>query len=251
MFMEIQNRSHLIDRESPIPIYHQIASDIINRISLGEWEIGDKLPSESMLHAEYNVSPITLRQALKHLEDEQLIVKHQGKGTFLLDTPKPFVENLSLPGVQRKAGSANTSRLVEWRLENEPASNLCQTFEIHDATPMVFLRRLFLRQDKVIGLNDVWFPQDMVPDMMENGLINSSITTTLKERYGYNIVNVENYIESAKLNATEAALLEVPFDTSVLRIYSAHYLDDGRIVEYACTSWLGNLTRLHFNVEVK
>lgn len=67
--MEIKSRSHLLDRKSPIPVYHQIASDIIDRISLGEWEIGEQLPSTAVLLAEYSVSPLTLRSALQYLED--------------------------------------------------------------------------------------------------------------------------------------------------------------------------------------
>lgn len=250
--MERINRSQMLDRESPIPIYHQIASDIIDRISLGEWEIGDQLPSTAVLLSEYNVSPLTLRAALKCLEDEQLIFKQQGKGTFLRNTPKPFVEELSLPGTKPKNGNSfTTSKIVEWKLDEEPCLHLRQTFNLNGFAPTIFLRRLFYRNDKLIGLNDVWFPRDMLSDLMEKGLLNGSITSTLEQRYGYKIVNVENYIESAKLNANEAALLDVPLDSPVLRISSAHYIEGGRIIECSCTSWMGNLTRFHFNVTAK
>ena len=247
--MEIKSRSHLLDRKSPIPVYHQIASDIIDRISLGEWEIGEQLPSTAVLLAEYSVSPLTLRSALQYLEDSQLIFRHQGKGTFLRNTPKPFVEELSLPGTKNKGGkAANTPKIIEWRLDEAPDIHLQQIFALQSLGHFIFLRRLFIRKDKLLGLNDVWFPSDMIPDLMEKGLLDSSITVTLEKRYGYHVVNVENYIESAKLSANEATLLEVPLDSPVLRIYSAYYLEDGRMVECACTSWLGNLTRFHFSV---
>lgn len=250
--MEMKDRSLLLDRESPIPIYHQIASDISDRIALGEWEIGDQLPSTASLIAEYKVSPLTLRNALQYLQDEQLIISHQGKGTFLRNSPKPFVEDLSLPGTKtRNEDSATTSKIVEWKLTDGPDIHLQQTFNLQSFSPAIFLRRLFYRKDKLLGINDVWFEQDMVPDLMEKGLIDGSITTTLEQRYGYRIVNVENYIESSKLNAKDAALLEVPLDSPILRIYSAHCLEDGRIVECACSSWLGNLTRFHFSVSEK
>ena len=245
-----QNRTHIIDRESPIPIYHQIASDIIERISLGEWRMGEKLPSEAVFYNQYGVSLMTLRQALKYLEETRLIEKFQGKGTFLRDTPKPFIEDLSLPGtVPEGTRSVNTVKIVEWRREAAPSPYLLQTFHISSLGPVLFLRRLFLRQNRLIGLNDVWFPEKLVPKLMEEGLLNESITTTLRKKYGYEIVNVDNYIESAKLNATEAALLEVPYDSHVLRIYSTHCIKSGQAVEYSCTSWLGNLTRFHLNVD--
>jgi len=249
--MNPNNRTHIIDRESPIPIYHQIAMDIIDRITLGEWEIGDKLPSEAVLHEEYNVSPITLRQALKNLEDARLIVKHQGKGTFLQDTPKPFVEDLAIPGTHQSSGlSKNISHIVEWRRGETPSLSLRQLFHIDSSGSMIFLRRIFLREKRVLGLNDIWFPEKHVPGIMEEGLINGSVSTTLKKRYGHHIISVENYIESERLNAPEAALLETDYNSPVLRIYSAHKNSKGEIVEYSCSSWLGNLTRFHISVDV-
>ena len=249
--MQPVDRKHVIERDSPIPIYHQIATDIIERISLGEWNIGDKLPSEAEMRAEYDVSAITLRQALKHLEDAQLIIRHQGKGSFLRETPKPFVEDLSLPGTLPDTPSKNISRIIEWRREEKVSFALRQAFHIQESGPFVFLRRVFVREDKLLGLNDVWFPEAAVPGMMENGLENGSISFTLQNRYGYTIKGIENFIESAKLNAIEAALLEAPYDSPVLRIFSAHKAAEDKIIEYSCTSWLGNLTRFHITVDAR
>ena len=250
--MLVQDRTHIINRESPIPIYHQIASDIMDRISLGEWKIGERLPSEAVFYNQYGVSLITMRQALKYLEDANLIEKFQGKGTFLRHTPKPFIEDISLSGtIPEGTPSINTVKIVEWRHEDEPSPYLLQTFRINSVGPVLFLRRLFLRENRLIGLNDVWFPEKFVPGLEKDGLINKSITTTFRQKYGYEIVSVDNYIESAKLNATEAALLESPYDSPVLRIYSAHCIEGGQAVEYSCTSWLGSLTRFHLNTEMQ
>ena len=60
----------IIDKQSPIPAYHQITSHLKERISLGEWHLGDKLPAEEALSQEYHVSRITLRQAMAELEQE-------------------------------------------------------------------------------------------------------------------------------------------------------------------------------------
>ena len=245
------DRPAIIDRDAPVPIYYQIANDIMNRIAMGEWSVGDKLPSESQMHQEYGVSVITLRQALRHLEEANLITKHQGKGTFLSDTPKPFVEDLVLPSLKYKGKTASPTRnrIVEWKcVENVPA-DVRQLFSIPEEGPFVFLRRLFLRNNRLIGLNDVWFPEALVPNMIEQGLVDNSITATLLTRYGYHITCIDNYIESAKLNATEAALLEADYAAPVLRILSIHSIADGSKIEYSSTLWLGNLTRFHFTVK--
>lgn len=244
------DRTYIIERESPIPIYHQIASDLLTRISLGEWKVGEKLPSEAEMRSEYDVSAITLRQALKQLEDSHLIVRHQGRGSFLCDTPKPFIEDLSLPGTNTPGISPNTSKLIELRQEKKLSFALRQAFDVDESGPFIFLRRIFLRQNKILGLNDVWFPEAYVPGLLEEGLIQGSIGTTLQQRYGYQIADIENYIETAKLNAMESSLLEASYDAPALRILSAHRAQNGRIVEYSVTSWVGNLTRFHIKVDV-
>ena len=70
----------MIDRDSPVPVYYQIQQDLISRISRGEWQIGEQMPSESSLIDEYKVSRVTPRQALAELEKDNLIKRHRGKG---------------------------------------------------------------------------------------------------------------------------------------------------------------------------
>lgn len=76
-----------IDRHSPVPLYLQIAADIITRITQGEWSVGDKLPSEAEFVLEYSASRVTLRQALRKLEDEGLIERQRGRGAFIRANP--------------------------------------------------------------------------------------------------------------------------------------------------------------------
>lgn len=244
-------RSACIDKNSPVPAYHQIAADVIERISAGEWEIDDKLPSESSLAEEYGVSRVTLRQAMADLEKRGLIQKFQGKGVFLSASPKPFVEDLNFPTIKRLAQPANRNeaRVLELRLEQAPSAVACETMGFPRGVPMVYLSRLFLRKGVPIGLNQVWFPPQLVPGLVEQGLVNASISETLSSRYGFHITHIENYIEAGKLNAGEAALLNAPYDASILKIQSTHSLAGGEIVEYSSTVWLGALTRFHYIVD--
>ena len=69
--------------ENRTPRYYQIFQDIYNKIDEGEFKNGDKLPSESELCKTYNVSRGTLREALKLLFQYGLLVREQGRGTFV------------------------------------------------------------------------------------------------------------------------------------------------------------------------
>jgi DNA-binding FadR family transcriptional regulator len=71
-----------IDRDSPVPVYYQIASTLRRRIAEGEWRKGNQLPPEPELAKAFGVSRMTIRQALVELEGDNVIVRRRGAGTF-------------------------------------------------------------------------------------------------------------------------------------------------------------------------
>lgn len=73
----------MVDRESPLPAYFQIARDLRRRISSGEWKPNDQLPTELELSEQYGVSRMTLRQALNELQKDNLLLRRRGAGTFV------------------------------------------------------------------------------------------------------------------------------------------------------------------------
>jgi GntR family transcriptional regulator of arabinose operon len=74
-----------LDRFSPLPLYHQLRVALLDRIASKEFRPGDALPSERQLASDYHVSRITVIQALKALEDEGVLERHQGRGTFVAE----------------------------------------------------------------------------------------------------------------------------------------------------------------------
>ena len=248
----MQDKQELIDKSSPIPAYHQIVHDMLERINAGEWSLNDRLPSESCMAEEYAVSRVTLRQAFAELEQRRIIERHQGKGAYLIGLPKPFVENLNLPhvGYVRDPNSKNVNTILELRLDDAPPQYVKDAFAKDGSDfPLVFLKRVFSKKNYPIGLNLVWFPAAHVPGLVEKGLVSTSVTATLKERYGYEIIRVDNVIEATKAGAQESPLLAVPYDASLLRIQSSHYIQGDVLVQYSNTLWVGELTRFRFSAQ--
>src|SRR4029079_11569906 len=69
------------------PLYYQVQHTISQRITRGEYAAGTQLPSESELSRELGVSRVTVREALRVLAQENVVVKVQGRGTFVADNP--------------------------------------------------------------------------------------------------------------------------------------------------------------------
>lgn len=249
----MSNSSSLIDKSSPIPAYHQITTDLTERVDNGEWKLGDRLPSETLLAEQYGVSRLTLRQALADLENRGIIKRVQGKGAYLTGMTKPFVEDLNFPILNQKKKDKipdrSANKVLELRREDAPPLAVQKLFFTEKEIPLIYLRRLFVREGKPLGLNHAWFPEAMVPGILELGLVESSISTTLKERYNCKFDKIDNYIEAANAGAEEAALLECPYSASILKILSTYFLKNGVLIEHSCTLWLGSLTRFHLLVK--
>lgn len=65
------------------PLYGQVQQNLLDRIGLGEWVAGEPLPNESTLAAEFDVSIGTIRKAVEKLQDAGVLVRQQGRGTFI------------------------------------------------------------------------------------------------------------------------------------------------------------------------
>ena len=82
---ETDNEKAAVEALAPglSPLYLQVREIMIDRISSGHWRPGDSLPSESRLAQEFDVSLGTVRKAVDSLVAQKLVVRHQGRGTFV------------------------------------------------------------------------------------------------------------------------------------------------------------------------
>ena len=79
-----------------VPLYFQLEQILKSQIMTGELLSGDQIPTEKELAEKYNVSSITVRQAILNLVSEGLLNRKQGRGTFVTDT-QPVIKNIPVP----------------------------------------------------------------------------------------------------------------------------------------------------------
>jgi len=76
---------NLLDEKSPVPLYHQLSQILREKIEQEEWKEGEQIPTELELCEEFGLSRGTVAQALRELEDEGLVYRKQGRGTFVAE----------------------------------------------------------------------------------------------------------------------------------------------------------------------
>ncbi|MFC7591307.1 GntR family transcriptional regulator [Nonomuraea antimicrobica] len=85
-----------VDRSSPVPAWAQVAQILRRQMDAGALDAGERLPSEQELAVGFDVSRITIRQALAHLAAEGYVERRQGVGTFVSPRPDLVQHDLAL-----------------------------------------------------------------------------------------------------------------------------------------------------------
>ncbi len=112
----------MVNHNSSVPLYLQLAADLEEAIYNKEYSDGEKLPSENQLCKMYNVSRITVRQALSKLEQKNLVYSVHGKGTFvrLADMSQSLVKITSFQKTLEQKGLTGYTEIEEYSLKKIP-----------------------------------------------------------------------------------------------------------------------------------
>ena len=143
-------------RESDIPLYKQICDDIIQKINNRELKPGDRIPSEIELAATYNVSRMTVRQALNDMLRERVLLRRRGYGTVVAEK---MVERTFHPNVITGFFDefSENGELVSVVVENAlvfPPKSICKMMNLDERTLTVKLTRVRFLDGQPLVLDD-------------------------------------------------------------------------------------------------
>jgi len=219
------------DRKSGVPLYLQLSAAIRQRIERGDLPEGSLVPSLKALQSEFGVSRITVRQAMDRLEDEGLISRHKGKGTFVISN-----------GVERHWLHLRTqweSLLRELRqnsptpiaVENPPPLPPLEP-DVTAADEYVFLRSVQSRDnaDDPYAIVNVHLAREIY-DRSPQKFQTRSILPTLADMKGLHVTRARQTLLIGSADPYTAALLRVPLNTPTAE---AHWvvLDERRVAIY-------------------
>ena len=241
-----------IDRDTPIPAYYQIQMDLTERIKRGEWDRTRRLPSESALATYYDVSRITLRQALAELEKDGIIKKARGRSAEICESPKPFVHKLNYALVSANHTEGNehsiTAEMLSIKRFDTPYEAVQDALQIGPNEPVVYMKRLFSLDGKPLAVGRSWLSLSRFPQLDVEGLPANQLTNTLKEKYHVIPVRVDDGIEAVRPTPSDLEQLEMTYDCPLLCVRGISYDRDNVPIEYSTTLWLGDRVRFQISL---
>lgn len=223
----------ILSRTAPAPLYHQLKMVILREIEAGHWKPDDRLPTEDELAARFEVSKITVRQALSDLAGLGHIRREQGRGTFversrMQQGPR---ELLSFTEEMRRHGLVSESRVLEQ--ETIPASpDIASRLGVAALTPLFRLRRLRLANGEPMGVQTAFLPLDLVPGIADLDLAGASLYDVLQSRYSLHPVSAREVYRVVVLSREDAAMLRVRAGTTAMGAERVTALADKRPLEY-------------------
>jgi GntR family transcriptional regulator len=202
-----------IDRQSPVPFYFQLAAVLEHEISTGRWSAGTRIASEPDLCKQFGVSRSVVRQALQRLEQEGLIIRRKGYGTFVAEArPRSWLLQSSDGFFQDEAdrhGRRVTSRIL--RLELAPLPRWASdALDLPEESVGVTMERLrWLDGEVALHVSD-HLPERLAPTVL--GLKDDpseSLYERLKRVEGIEVAGGRRVVEAAAAGQKLAKLLEV------------------------------------------
>lgn len=204
--------------------YQQIAEDLRGRVGRGDLAAGRLLPSESELAAAYAASRVTIRKALELLRDEGLVDSRQGFGWFAaVDPLRQSLGRLgTIEGQLAASGMRSTRRILDFRFVRAPI----RARQVLGVDRVLEVRRLNLADDEPFARVTVWCPEELGAPISRDDAERASFYELLEVPLG----GAVQTIGAAVASAEDAALLEVPVGSPVLRCERVTSTAGGEVV---------------------
>jgi len=202
------------------PLYRQIKDLLLEGLRAGEWRPGEAIPSEIELAARFRVSQGTVRKAIDELASDNLLVRRQGKGTFVATHGEPQVRFRFLRLTPDSGeGVAAERELLDFRRARASAE-LARLLELKPGDPVIMLKRRIAFDGSPVLLEEVWLPGNRF-----KGVTAASITqhqgalyNLFETEFGTRMVRAEERLKAVPADAAAAALLGVEPGHALLQV---------------------------------
>jgi GntR family transcriptional regulator len=215
------------------PLYQQIKDLITRELQAGVWKPGESIPSEMELAARFKVSQGTVRKAIDELAADNLVVRRQGKGTFVATHAEQHTQYrfLRLSGPQGTV-SGMQRRFLDCRRLRAPA-DVARALALKTGDTVVQVRRLLLLDGRPLVLDDIWLPGALFKGLTAERMTDyrGPMYGLFEAEFGVRMIRAEEQIRAVAADATAAQLLAVAPGTPLLSVERLSMTYDDQPVE--------------------
>ena len=223
-------------QESPTftPLYRQIKSLILQGLENGEWRPGEAIPSEMELASRFSVSQGTVRKAIDEMAADNLLVRRQGKGTYVAShtDPRASFRFLRLMPMSGEPAHSQSEPLECWRAK--AGQEVSRILHMELGAPTIILRRLLKFSGRPVVVDEIYLPgedfQGLTLEMLQD--YHGSLYSLFETRFGVRMIRAEEKVRAVAADRASAELLKVREGSPLLSVERVAYTYGERPVEW-------------------
>ena len=202
------------------PLYQQIKALLVQGLQAGDWQPGQAIPSEMELAARFKVSQGTVRKAIDEMATENMLVRRQGKGTFVATHAEQATQYRFLRLTADDGSAAPLQRrLLECRRMRAPAE-VARLLGLKSGEAAVQVRRLLLADGRPVVLDDLWLPGTPFKGLTAERLEawRGPMYRLFEAEFSVHMIRAEEKVRAVAAAAEEAGLLGLPLGSPLLSV---------------------------------
>ena len=224
------------------PLYRQIKDFLIRSLEEGEWGPGDAIPSEGELALRFNVSQGTVRKAIDEMAAENMLIRRQGKGTFVAthDDPRSFYRFLRL---MPDNGVPTPSVSDPFYCETIAATaDVAKVLGLRPGDPVIEVKRVLRFEGKPVVFDEIYLVPELFGGLTLEGLRDGdrSLYSLFESEFGVRMIHAEEHLRAVAADSEAASLLGVEKGQPLLLVERTAYTYGNKPVEWRrgqyCTS---------------
>jgi GntR family transcriptional regulator len=205
------------------PLYQQIKGLILQSLQAGEWRPGELIPSEMELAARFKVSQGTVRKAIDELAAENLVMRRQGKGTFVATHSAQQVQYRFLklhPDVGDLEGEGRAHRTILECKRLRASAEIARLLALRSGDTVVQVRRVLAFSGIPTILEDIWLPGHAFKGLTAEQMANYKGPTyaMFEADFGVRMVRADEKLRAVVPDEAQAELLKVSTLTPLLSV---------------------------------
>lgn len=206
------------------------------------------MPTESEIESMFQVSRITVRKAIEALEAEGIVIKQQGRGTFVRS--KEIIQEVdrvtSWTKEMKKKGKRTKTLGLELK-EIKPSRRLIHDLQLNQRESVIMLKRIRCVDEEPIAIMFSYLRSSLIPNFLNGGLTNESLYVDLEERYGFTIERATEWIRAREATDIEASTLQVPPYSAVLALRRLSIVQD---IPFELVEMVARADRYQYTIEL-
>ena len=216
------------------PLYKQIKDLLVHSLHEGEWKPGESIPSELDLAARYQVSQGTVRKAIDELAAENLLIRRQGKGTFVATHHEAQVRYRFLRLKSDSEETAARAQSVYLQCSRQRATpEVAKVLMLRGSDSVIYIRRVMSFGEVPTVLDEIWLPADTFKGLSIDKLqaLNGPLYGFFETEFGVSMVRADEKLKAVACDQETAALLKVDIATPLLQVNRVSYTYGDRPME--------------------